>query len=115
VLGLVREGKLRGLAVTSPKRSATVPELPTIAESGYPGFDVTSWFALMAPAGTPPDIIAKLHAETVKAMATPEVREKLVALGMELIGNTPAEFAAAIKAQIPEREKALKASGIKLQ
>jgi tripartite-type tricarboxylate transporter receptor subunit TctC len=115
VLGLIREGKLRALAVTSPQRSSAAPDLPTMAESGFPGFDVTSWFALMAPAGTPAAIIEKLHAETTRAIAQPDVRQKLANLGMMTIGNSPAEFSALIRTQIPEREKIIKAAGVKVQ
>lgn len=115
VLGLIREGKLRALAVTSPQRTAELPELPTMAESGFPGFDVTSWFGLMAPAGTPASIIDKLHGEAVRALALPEVREKLKALGMNAIGNSPAEFAAVIRTQLPQREKVIRGAGLKLQ
>jgi tripartite-type tricarboxylate transporter receptor subunit TctC len=109
----VNDGKLRGLAVTSLKRSASAPELPTIAESGYPGFEVTIWYGLLAPAGTPPAIIRKLHLETVKALAAPELRVKLVELGLEPIGNSPEEFAAIIKSEIPIWAKVIKESGIK--
>src|ERR1043165_2987350 len=76
VLPLVRDGKLKALAVTSLRRSQFAPELPTMAESGFPGFDVNAWFGLLAPAGTPDAIIAKLHDETARALATTEVREK---------------------------------------
>ena len=102
VLPLVREGKLRALAVTSLRRSSAVPELPTIAESGYPGFEVTGWFGLLAPARTPATIVRKLHLETVKALALPDLRAKLADLGLEGIGNSPDEFAAAIKSEIPK-------------
>jgi len=113
VLPLVNDRKLRGLAVTSLKRSASAPELPTIAESGYPGFEVTIWYGLLAPAGTLPAIIRKLHLETVKALAVPELRAKLADLGLEPIGNSPEEFAAIIKSEIPIWAKVIKESGIK--
>jgi tripartite-type tricarboxylate transporter receptor subunit TctC len=113
VLPLVNDGKLRGLAVTSLKRSASAPELPTIAESGYPGFEVTIWYGLLAPAGTPPAIIRKLHLETVKALAVPELRAKLADLGLEAIGNSPDEFSAIIKSEIPVWAKVIKDAGIK--
>src|SRR5439155_14978172 len=77
VLPLVREGKLRAFAVTSIKRTALAPDLPTMAESGYPGFEAVPWFGLMAPAGTPQPIIAKLHRDTVAILALPEMRQKL--------------------------------------
>ena len=113
VLPLAREGKVRVLAVTSLRRSSVAPELPTIAESGYPGFEVTIWYGLLAPAGTPPAIIRKLHLETVKALALPELRAKLADQGLEAIGNSPDEFAAVIKSEIPKWAKLIKESGIK--
>lgn len=109
----VREGKLRALAVTSLRRSSVVPNLPTIAESGYPGFEVTNWYALLAPARTPAAIVRTLHLETVKVLALPDLRGKFTDLGMEVIGNSPDEFAAAIKSEIPKWAKVIKESGIK--
>ena len=113
VLPGVRERKLRGLAVTSLRRSAAAPELPTIAESGFPGFEVTSWHGLLAPARTPATIVGKLHLETGKALKLPDLRAKLADLGMEAIGSSPDEFAAAIKSGIPRWAKVIKESGIK--
>ena len=114
-LPVVREGKLRGLAVTSLRRSSAAPELPTIAESGYPGFEVTVWSGLLAPARTPAAIVSKLHLETVKALALPDLRAKLADLGVEGIPSSPDEFAAAIKSEIPKWAKVIKESGIKLR
>ena len=114
VVPLAREGKLRALAITSIKRSALAPDLPTMAESGYPGFEAVPWFGLVAPAGTPGDVLGKLHAETVKTLAMPEVRKKFDELGIESVGNTPAEFAAVIQKEIPEWAKVIKDAGIKL-
>lgn len=113
VLPVVREGKLRALAVTSLRRSSAVPELPTIDESGFPGFEYTSWNGLLAPARTPATIVGKLHLETVKALALPDLRAKLADLGLEGIGNSPDEFAAVIKSGIPKWAKVIKESGIK--
>jgi len=113
LLPQAREGKLRALAVTSSKRSAAAPELPTIAESGYPGFEVTGWNGLLAPAKTPAAVVRKLHIETVKALAHPELRAKLAALGLEGIGNSPDEFAAVIKSEIAKWAKVIKDAGIK--
>ncbi len=112
-LPLVREGKLRALAVTSLRRSSAAPELPTIAESGYPGFEVTAWTGLLAPARTPAAIVRKLHVETVKALAQADVHAKFADLGLETIGNSPDEFAAAIKSEIPQWAKVIKESGMK--
>jgi tripartite-type tricarboxylate transporter receptor subunit TctC len=114
VLPLAREGKLRALALTSLRRSSALPELPTIAESGYPGFEVTGWIGLLAPARTPATIvICKLHLETVKALALPDLRAKFADLGLEPIGNSPDEFAAVIKSEIPKWAKVIKEAGIK--
>jgi len=110
---LVREGKVRALAVTSPRRSAAVPDLPTMIEQGFAGFDSTAWFALMAPAGTPATIVEKLHRETVRVLALPEVRKRFDDLGMEAIGNTPAEFAAVIATETPQWARVIQAAGIK--
>jgi tripartite-type tricarboxylate transporter receptor subunit TctC len=114
VLPLAREGKLRALAITSIKRSALAPELPTMAESGFPGFEAVPWFGLLAPAGTRQDVLDKLHGETVRTLAMPEVRKKFDDLGLEPVGNTPAEFAAIIRKETPEWAKLIKDAGIKL-
>jgi tripartite-type tricarboxylate transporter receptor subunit TctC len=112
VLPLVREGKLRAIAVTSLKRSPSAPDLPTVAESGYPGFDVTIWYGVLAPAGTPSAIVRKLHAEIAKALAQPDLRAKLAEQGLEPIGNSPEEFAAIIRAETPVWTKVIKEAGI---
>ena len=114
VVPLAREGKLRALAITSIKRSALAPDLPTMAESGFPGFEAVPWFGLFAPAGTPKDVVDKLHGETVKVLAMPEVRKKFDDLGLEPVGNTPVEFAAVIRKETPEWAKLIKDAGIKL-
>jgi tripartite-type tricarboxylate transporter receptor subunit TctC len=113
VLPLVRDGKLRAFAVTSIKRSALAPDLPTMAESGYPGFEAVPWFGLMAPAGTPSAIIDRLNRETTKILAMPEIRKKLNDIGADVIGGTPAEFAAAIEREIPQWARVIKQAGIK--
>ena len=110
---VVREGKLRALAVTSLKRSAVFPDLPTIAESGYPGFEATLWYGLLAPARTSATIVTKIHSESVKALASPELRLKLANLGVEGVGSSPDDFAAFIKSEIPKWATVIKASGIK--
>ena len=112
-LTLVREGKLRGLAVSSIKRSVAAPDLPTMAELGYPGFEAVPWFGLMAPSGTPPAVTDKIYRETQKIMADPEVRKKLAELGLDLIVGGPAEFADAIATETPQWAKLIKAAGIK--
>ncbi|MEA3157381.1 MAG: hypothetical protein QOK44_4970 [Betaproteobacteria bacterium] len=115
VLPLVREGKLRALAVTSLRRAATFPDVPTVEESGYPGFEVTLWFGLLGPAGLPPATVRKLHLETVKLLSLRDLRTKLADQGLEGIGNSPAEFAAVIRSELPKWAKVIKASGIKVE
>ena len=114
LLPLIREGKLRAFGITSRKRSPQIPELPTMEELGFPGFDATAWFGLMAPTGTPAPIIDKLHKETVRLLALPDVKGKLESLGVQLVGSTPAEFAALIKTETPHWAKVIKDAGIKL-
>jgi tripartite-type tricarboxylate transporter receptor subunit TctC len=114
VMPLAREGKLRALAITSIKRSALAPDLPTMAESGFPGFEAVPWFGLLAPTGTPKDVLDKLYGETAKTLAMPEARKKFEELGLEPVGNTPAEFAAIIKKETPEWARVIKDAGIKL-
>ncbi|MEO8102457.1 MAG: tripartite tricarboxylate transporter substrate binding protein [Betaproteobacteria bacterium] len=110
----VKAGKLRALAVTSLTRSAALPDVPTMDEEGLKGFNATSWFGLLAPAGTPKDIVAKLNAASVKALASPEMRERLAAQGADPVGNTPEQFAAFIKAEIDKWAKIVKASGARV-
>jgi tripartite-type tricarboxylate transporter receptor subunit TctC len=90
------------------------PDLPTMAESGFPGFEAVPWFGLLAPAGTPKDILDKLHLETVQALTTPQMRKRFDELGLEPVGNTPDEFAGVIRKEIPEWAKVIKDAGIKL-
>ena len=113
LIPLVRDGKVRAIAVTSPTRFGAAPDLPTMIEAGYPGFVSILSSGLMAPAGTPPAIINKVHQDTVKVLAMPDVRAKLKGIGMEVIGNSPAEFAAAIKTETPQWAKVIKDAGIK--
>jgi tripartite-type tricarboxylate transporter receptor subunit TctC len=112
-LPLVREGKLRAFAVTSVNRSAVAPDLPTMGESGYPGFEAVPWFGLMAPAGTAPTIIERLHRDTVKVLAAPDVRKKMNDLGLDVIGGSPAELAVVIEREIPQWARIIKQAGIK--
>jgi tripartite-type tricarboxylate transporter receptor subunit TctC len=111
----IKGGKLKAFAVTSAERSAAVPDLPTIAEAaGLKGFDASSWFGLMAPAGTPPDIVSRIQQETAKALASPAVKEKLLAQGAIPGGNTPQEFAKMIDAEHIKWAAVVKASGAKV-
>lgn len=93
----VKSGRLRALAITSISRSPALPELPTVAESGLPGFEVGQWYGVLAPAGTPDTVVARLNSELVKVMQTPEVNEWLLREGSLPVGNTPREFAAYLK------------------
>jgi tripartite-type tricarboxylate transporter receptor subunit TctC len=104
---------VRALAVTSAKRFATTPDLPTMIEAGYPGFVSVLSMGLMAPAGTPPAVIEAIHQGSVKALSTADVRDKLNAIGMEVVNNSPKEFAAAIAAERPQWAKIIKEAGIK--
>ena len=109
----VKSGKIRALAVTTAKRSPTVPDLPTVAESGVPGFDISTWYGVWAPAGTPKDIVNKVAGEMAKALQQPAVRERLAALGAEPVGNTPEEFAAYCQSELAKWSKIVKESGAK--
>jgi tripartite-type tricarboxylate transporter receptor subunit TctC len=113
VMAPVREGKLRAFAVTSVKRSAAAPDLPTMIESGYPEFEAVPWFGLIAPAGTPAAIVDRLNRETLKAMAMSDVRKRLTDLGLDVITGTPAEFQAALEREIPRWARVIKPLGIK--
>jgi len=111
----IKAGKLKAFAVTSAERSAAVPDLPTIAEAaGLKGFDASSWFGLLAPAGTPPDIVNRIQQETAKALASPAVKEKLLAQGAIPGGNTPQDFAKMIDAEHIKWAAVVKASGAKV-
>jgi tripartite-type tricarboxylate transporter receptor subunit TctC len=110
----VKAGKLKALAVTTAERSKLAPELPTMAEVGLPGFDITTWFGLLAPAGTPGEVIAKWNADVVKILNSPEMRERLTAQGAEPAPTTPAQFAAFIQSELPKYARIVKASGAKV-
>ncbi len=112
-LALVREGKLRALGVTSSTRSPAAPDIPTIAESGLPGFDAGSWFALFAPANTPKPIIDKLQVEVRKILKSPDVAKRLADNGLDAVGGTPEELAAYQKSEITKWAKVVKESGAK--
>jgi tripartite-type tricarboxylate transporter receptor subunit TctC len=107
-----KSGKARVLAVTTPKRAPMMPELPTMTEAGFPGFEVTSWFGLLAPAGTPAAIVNRINAETTKALALPEVSGALKKLGFDAVGGTPEQFAGHIKSEVDRFTKLVKATGI---
>jgi len=106
-------GQLRGLAVTSAKRSPAAPDLPTVVEAGFPGFEATSWFALLAPKGTPKPILEKVRAEALKVLADPEMLKRFAVMGLEPVGSTGEETQAAIANDIPKWAKVIQEAGIK--
>jgi len=110
----VKAGKLKALAVTTAERSRLAPELPTMAEAGIPGFDISTWYGLLAPAGTPKEVIAKWNAEVTRILNTPDVRERLAAQGAEAAPTTPEQFAAFIAREIPKYARIVKVSGAKV-
>jgi tripartite-type tricarboxylate transporter receptor subunit TctC len=109
----VKSGKLRALAVTGGTRSSLIPELPTVAEAGLKGYAVTAWFGMLAPSGTPPEIIAQLNAETVKSLKTPQMKERLAALGADAAPGSAAEFGAFLKSEMAKWAKVVKSAGIR--
>jgi len=110
----LRAGKLRALAVAGNKRLATLPDVPTTAEAGLPGLETGTWFGLMAPRGAPPEVVQRLHAETIRALAAGDVRDALSQQAFELIGNSPDQFAEFIVAEIDKWARVVKTSGVKL-
>jgi tripartite-type tricarboxylate transporter receptor subunit TctC len=113
-LGQIRAGKVRALAVTTAKRSTLAPELPTIAESGLPGFDISTWFGIFAPGGTPQPVVQRLHDAFVAALHAPDVQATMKKMGAEPVGNTPEEFAAYIRSEARKYAKVIEASGAKV-
>jgi tripartite-type tricarboxylate transporter receptor subunit TctC len=113
VLPHIRSGKVRAIATTGATRLSLLPEVPTLAEAGFKNAQSVSWFAIVAPKGTPKDIIARLHAEIVKAESQADVRQRLYELGAEPVGNSPEEAAEHIRAEIAKWEKVIKESGAK--
>ena len=111
----IRSGKVKALAVTVAKRANLLPEVPTLSEAGLPGFEIGSWFGLLAPAGTPAPIIARLNAETVKVLGREDVQSTLGAQGLELAPSSPEQFAAHIKSEIAKFTRIAKAAGIKAE
>ena len=114
VMPFVRDRRLKMLAVTTGKRMALFPDVPTLAESGMPGFEVGAWQGVMGPAGTPPDVVARLNAEIVKALGTAAVRERLALQGAEPLGSTPAEYGAYVQKELRRWAGVVKATGVTL-
>jgi tripartite-type tricarboxylate transporter receptor subunit TctC len=112
-LPFVKSGRMRAIAVTGAKRSLAAPELPTVAESGFPGFEAVTWYGLFVPAGTPAAIIARLNAEMVKILHAPDFRDWLVTQGADPVGGTPEELAAFVKSELNKYAKIVKASGMR--
>lgn len=111
-LQYAKDKRIRPLAVTNLKRSSVLPDVPTLNESVMPGFEIATWQGILAPAKTPPEIVNRLNAEVTKALASPEVREKLQAQGAELLGSTPEQYAAYLKSEVERWSKVVKASGV---
>ena len=114
VATMVNAGRLRAIAVSGAKRSPALPEVPTMAEAGLPGFDATAWYSIVVPAGTPKPIISRLHAELVKILKSADIRERLISEGADVETCTPEELAAFVRAEIPKWSKAVKDSGSKI-
>ena len=113
VLPHVKSGKLRVLAVLSEKRSPIFPEVPTIAESGFPGFEASVWYGIVGPAGMPPAVVARVHQEVQRALAVAEVRERLASAGGEVVPGTSAMFADILRSEEQRYAKLIRESGIK--
>jgi tripartite-type tricarboxylate transporter receptor subunit TctC len=111
----MKAGKLRGLAVTSTKRAVILPDLPTVAESGLPGYESTSWHGVLVPAGTPSPVVTRLHTESVRALHQPDVKERLSSMGYEVVASTPQQFTAYIAEQRAKYDKLIRQIGIKAE
>jgi tripartite-type tricarboxylate transporter receptor subunit TctC len=114
VIAQVKSGKLRGLAVTTLKRSAATPELPTVSESGVKGYEAGTWYGLLVPTGTPKDAITRLHAESMKLLSTPDVKQRLQAAGFETIGSTPEQFGTYMRSEVEKWGKVVRAAKVRI-
>ena len=115
VMPYVKAGRLRAVAMTTTRRWHGLPAVPTIAESGFPDFEISTWIGLLAPAGTPKDAVAKLHAEVVRILKLPDVRERFDGLGIEPVGDTPEHFAQYIRSELAKYAKVVKQSGARVE
>lgn len=111
----IKAGRLKALAVLGAKRAALLPDVPTMAEAGLPGYALTNWFGLLAPAGTPPERLSKLHGDVVAVLRDDDVQKKIAALGADVVGNSPEEFAAAMRAESAQWAEIIKAAGIRAE
>jgi tripartite-type tricarboxylate transporter receptor subunit TctC len=111
----IKAGRLKALAVLGPKRTALLPEVPTIAESGLPGYALTNWFGLLAPAATPKEVIARIHADAVKALKEPDINRKIADLGADVVGNAPDEFGAALRAESAQWAEIIRSANIRAE
>jgi tripartite-type tricarboxylate transporter receptor subunit TctC len=111
----IKAGRLKAIAVLGPKRAALLPDVPTIAESGLPGYALTNWFGLLAPAATPPERLAKLHADVMAQLRDPELQKRIADLGADVVGNSPQEFGAAMRAESAQWAEIIKAAGIRVE
>jgi tripartite-type tricarboxylate transporter receptor subunit TctC len=114
-LPYIKAGKLRGLAVSSMERVAAAPEIPTVHESGVPDFEAQTWFGLLAPAATPPEIVKRLNTDILLALTKPDIKEKLAALGLTIVGSTPERFSGYIKSEFTKWAKVIKDAGVKTE
>jgi tripartite-type tricarboxylate transporter receptor subunit TctC len=113
-LRLVRDGKLRALAVTGATRSALAPDIPTLAEAGVAGYEATLWYGVLAPVGTPADIVQKINGDVIAVIKQPKVKEQFIGLGAQLVGNSPDQFAAEVQSDIPKWARVVQVTGTKL-
>jgi tripartite-type tricarboxylate transporter receptor subunit TctC len=114
IVPYIQAGKLRALAVTPAKRSAILPDVPTVAEAGVPGYEASVWFGVFAPAGTPQPVIARLHAEILKALNTADLRARMVAMGTDISGMGPAEFQAFVRKEVPKWAEVVRKANVKI-
>ena len=114
LVGLVQAGKVRAIAVTGPRRFPELPEVPTVAESGIPGYSATGWYGLFAPAGTPPQLVHRISAEAARAYSNPQARERLAQIGVDPVGSTPGEFVSFLRTEIAKWSKVVKEANIRI-
>jgi tripartite-type tricarboxylate transporter receptor subunit TctC len=115
LVGHVQAGKVRAIAVTGPRRFPELPEVPTVAESGIPGYSATGWYGLFAPAGTSPELVRRISAEAARAFRSPDAKEKLAQIGTDPVGSTPEEFVSFLRAEIAKWSKVVKEANIRFE